>query len=147
MLTLKLSSSMSADEMQPLWPDILGCLEKYCRRFPDDESVENIIRKCAEGKRQLWLVLDEQGRVVLTPITEVAVVDATGAKRFIFVEVGGSRIKDAMPLIEEMERWAHEEHGCTEFDFVGRKGWEPLLAPYGFKPQAVIWRKRIEANG
>lgn len=141
MLTIKLTSGMSAEEMKHYWPDILQCMEKYCKRFPNDESVANIIRKCAEGKRQLWIVCDENDRVVLTPITEVVTVDATGVKRFVFSEVGGSRIKDAMPMIEEMERWAREEHGCTEFDFVGRKGWERLLAPYGFKPQAVIWRK------
>ena len=134
---------MTPEEMAPLWPGILKCLEKYCRRFPHDETVENIIQKCAAGHRQLWVVLDEQGQVALTPITEISIVDATGAKRFIFCEVGGSRIKDAMPLIADMERWAAEQ-GCTEFDFVGRRGWEPLLEPYGFKPQAIIWRKRID---
>jgi hypothetical protein len=135
---------MSAEEMAPLWGDILRCLQRYVDRFPQDETIENVIRKCAEGKRQLWAVFDEQGRGVLTPITEIVSVDATGVKRLVFSEVGGSRIKDAMPLIEEIERWAIEEHNCTEFDFVGRKGWAPFLAPYGFKPQAIIWRKEID---
>lgn len=143
MLSIRLTSDMTAEEMERYWPDILDCLGKYCRRFPQDETIENIIRKCVEGKRQLWIVTDEDGRVVLTPITEIVTVDATGIKRLVFSEVGGSRIADAMPLIEHIERWAIEEHGCTEFDFVGRKGWAPFLAPYGFKPQAVIWRKEI----
>lgn len=145
MLSIRLTSDMSAEEMEPLWPSILDCLAKYCRRFPQDETIENIIRKLMEGKRSLWIVQDEQGRVVLTPITEIVEVDATGVKRLVFSEVGGSRIKDAMPLIKEIERWAIEEHGCTEFDFVGRKGWEPFLAPYGFKQEAVIWRKGLDA--
>ena len=83
-LSIRLTSDMTAEEMQRYWPDILDCLGKYCRRFPQDETIENIIRKCVEGKRQLWIVTDEDGRVVLTPITEIVTVDATGIKRLVF---------------------------------------------------------------
>jgi hypothetical protein len=141
-LRLVLTTHLSADQMAPYWPGIIACLEKYCARYPHDESVDNIIRQCAAGRRQLWMVLDEKDEVVLAPVTEIVTVDATGAARFVFVEVGGSRAREAMPLITEMEAWARAQ-GCTEFDFVGRRGWERLLAPYGYRPEAVIYRKRI----
>ncbi len=75
-LTIRLSSSMTVDEMAPLWPGINACLERYCRRFATYETVSNIVRECAEGRRQLWLVTDEAGRVILTPITEIVTIDA-----------------------------------------------------------------------
>ena len=143
-LTLRLTSDMDAKEMQPHWADIVECLNRYVRRFPDDETIPNILRKCAEGKRQLWIVTDENARVVLVPITEIVTVDATGKTRLVMCEVGGFRIVEALPLYHEIEKWAVENHGVTEVDWVGRKGWAKMIEPMGFTTQAVIWRKRID---
>jgi hypothetical protein len=142
-LTIKLTSAMSAGEMAEHWPDIIRCLERYVSRYPRDESVTNILQQCATGRRQLWIILDETGRVVLTPITEIAKVEATGHKRLVMVELGGWRGVEALPLAAEIERWAVETHGVEEVEWVGRRGWAKLIEPLGFKPQAIIWRKRI----
>lgn len=142
MLTLRLTSSMTAEEMAPHWPAIIECLEKYCRRF-DDETVSNIIKECARGKRQLWIVLDETGAVILTPITEIVTIDATGEKRLALAECGGSRLKECMPLLKEIEAWAAREHGAVKSGIVARKGWKPLLEPLGYKPKAVLWQKEL----
>lgn len=142
-LTIRLSSSMTVDEMAPLWPGINACLERYCRRFATYETVSNIVRECAEGRRQLWLVTDEAGRVILTPITEIVTIDATGKKQLLLAEVGGERLRECMPLLKEIEEWAAREHGVTESQLVGRKGWKRLLEPLGYAKAAVIWRKGL----
>lgn len=141
-LTLKNSSTMTADEMAPHWPDIFECLGKYCRRF-DDETVPNIIRECFEGKRTLWLVFDETGRVILAPITEIVTVNATGERRLALAEVGGTRLKESMSLLREIEEWAAREHGAVKVGIVARKGWKPLLEPLGYKAKAVLWQKEL----
>ncbi|MGO4831302.1 hypothetical protein AB4144_03235 [Rhizobiaceae sp. 2RAB30] len=142
-LTIRLSSSLTADEMAPLWPGIISCLERYCRRFATYETVSNIIKECAGGGRQLWIVTDETGRVVLTPITEIVTIDATGKKQLLLAEVGGERLRECMPLLKEIEEWAAREHGVTESQLVGRKGWKRLLEPLGYAEAAVIWRKGL----
>lgn len=142
-LTIRLSSSLTADEMAPLWPDIVACLERYCQRFGAYETVSNIIRECAEGRRQLWLVADEAGRVILTPVTEIVTIDATRKKQLLLAEVGGQRLRECMPLLKEIEEWAAQEHGATESQLVGRKGWKRLLEPSGYAEAAVIWRKGL----
>lgn len=145
-LTIRLTSDMSAEDMAPLWPGIIRCLEKYVRRFPKDETVENIIAQCASGRRQLWVVQDEDGAVVLAPITEIITLDATQERRLLFAIVGGSRIRDAMRFMDDIEAWGRKE-GCTSFEFIGRDGWEPLLAPYGYEPTAKIYLKRNDTHG
>lgn len=142
-LTIRLTSDMSAEDMAPLWPGIIRCLEKYVRRFPKDETVENIIAQCASGRRQLWVVQDGDGAVVLAAVTEILKMDATGKNRMIFAECAGSRIGEVMPLITQMEQWAADERQAVDAEFVGRKGWEPFLAPFGYEPVAVIYRKTL----
>ncbi|BCH22470.1 hypothetical protein [Mesorhizobium sp. L-8-3] len=142
-LTIRLSTDMSVAEMTPLWPDVIACLERYCRRFGTYETVSNIVRECAQGRRQLWLVFDEAGQVILTPITEIVTIDATGKKQLLLAEVGGRRLRECMPLLKEIEEWAAREHGTTECQLVGRKGWKKLLEPLGYAEAAVIWRKGL----
>lgn len=143
MLTLKLSTAMTAEEITPFWPDIIRCMEKFVARFPDDESIQNIVQKCAEGKRQLWLVYDEEQRVVLVAITEIAAVDATGERRLIFSETGGDRGLEALELMGEIEDWAKREFGVTASQWIGRRGWKKALEVRGFKEKATIWHKDL----
>lgn len=142
-LTIRLSTTMTAAEMAPLWPGIVGCLEKYCRRFAEEESVAHVLRQCAAGRRQLWIVTDESGRVILTPVTEIVTIDATGKKQLLLAEVGGERLAECMPFLSQIEAWAAREHGATEAQLVGRKGWKRLMEPLGYRETAVIWRKGL----
>ena len=141
-VSIRLTSTMKPDEMAPLWPDIVSCLEKYVARFPD-ETVSNIIKQCAIGRRQLWIIQDETGSVILTPITEITVDDATGAKTLVLAEVGGSRLRESMPLLKEIEAWAKREHGAEKARLIGRDGWMRLLPRFGYQPEARIYSKGL----
>ena len=57
----------------------------------------------------MWLVLDEEDKVVLVPITAIETCDATGIKQLLLAECGGSRLKEAMPLLADIEQWAKHE--------------------------------------
>jgi len=140
-MIIKNTQHMTAEEMQPLWPDILACLEKYCARFKG-ETPQNIISECAKGKRQLWLCLDGE-KVVLTPITEIETITATGKKQLLLAEVGGSRLTECMPLLAEIEAWAKKVHGVETARLVGREGWKRILPEFGYAPTARIFEKRL----
>lgn len=142
-LSLKLSTSMSAAEIAPFWPDIIRCMEKFVARFPEDESIANILQKCMEGKRQLWLVYDEAQKVVLVAITEIAVVDATGERRLVFSETGGDRGLEALELMGEIEDWGRREFGVTASQWIGRRGWKKALETRGFREKATVWHKDL----
>ncbi|TPN03810.1 hypothetical protein FJ973_29650 [Mesorhizobium sp. B2-1-3] len=139
-MEIRLTSNMSAEEMLPLWPGIVRCLEKYCARF-NDETPENIIAECAQGKRQLWVCLDG-GTVVLTPVTEIVTINATGRKRLLLAEVAGERLDECMPLLREIEAWAKDQ-GAETSQLVGRDGWAKVLPAFGYAPKARIFEKAL----
>lgn len=143
MLKLIDSTSLTEEQMQPHWPDILACLQKYCDRYPDEETPQNMVNDVMKGDRRMWLVLDEQDKVVLVPITGIETLNATGMTMLLLAECGGSRLKEAMPLLSQIEDWAKREHGAKQARFYARKGWTDYLVPLGYRPKAIVFEKEL----
>ena len=142
-LTLLDATHLSLAEIEPMWPDILACIEKYCARFAVEETPQNVIDDVASGERRMWLVLDEDGKVVLVPITTIETMKATGHTRLLLAECGGSRLEEAMPLLETIEQWAKAEHGAASARFIARKGWRDYLEPLGYRAKAIVYDKEL----
>jgi hypothetical protein len=136
---------MTQEEIAPHWNDILACFEKYVERFPDHETVENMIGEVVTGKRQLWIVKDETGKVILTPITEINTLP-TGKRIITMCEIGGERLQDSLPMLCHIEQWAADTHGVTESQFPGRTGYRKLLGNYGYKEHTVLFTKPLEKS-
>ena len=143
MLKLVDSTQWTAEQMEPHWPAIVACLEKYCARFPMEETPQHIMHDVMNGNRQMWLVLDEDDNVVLVPITAIETHDATGMAQLLLAECGGSRLKEAMPLLADIEQWAKENHSAGRARFIARKGWTGYLEPLGYKAKAIIFEKEL----
>ena len=143
MLTLIDSTSLSVEQIAPHWPNIVACLQKFCNRFPMEETPENIINEVMKGERQMWLVLDEEDKVVLVPITAIETLTASGIKQLLLAECGGSRLKEAMALLVDIEQWAKTNHHAERARFVARKGWRDYLEPLGYKAKAVVYEKEL----
>lgn len=144
-MTLRLidSTTMSLDDIEPHWPAIVACLKKYCDRFPFEETVKNILEDVMSGDRKMWLVLDEQDQVVLVPITAIETMSATGFSQLLLAECGGSRLKEAMVLLADIEQWAKDNHQACRARFVARKGWRDYLEPLGYRAKAIIYEKEL----
>jgi hypothetical protein len=144
-MTLKLvdSTYLTHEEIDPLWPDIVACIEKYCDRFRAEETTGHVLDEVATGQRRMWLVTDEDDKVVLVPITSIETVEATGMKQLLLAECGGSRLAEAMPLLAEIEQWAKQEHDVSRARFIARKGWTDYLQPLGYKPTAIVFDKEL----
>jgi len=144
-MTLKLidSTYLTVQEISPHWPAIMACIEKYCARFNTEETPDHVLDEVATGQRRMWLVEDEEGRVVLVPITSIETIEGTGMKQLFLAECGGERLKEAMPLLAEIEQWAKQEHGVSRARFIARKGWTSYLEPLGYKSTAIVFDKEL----
>ena len=144
-MTLRLvdSTFLDEDQMEPHWPAIIECLKKYCARFADEETVPHILSDVSQGDRRMWLVLDEEDKVVLVPITAIETHGATGMKQLLLAECGGARLKEAMPLLDQIEQWAKNEHDALRARFIARKGWTGYLEPLGYKAKAIVFEKEL----
>lgn len=143
MLKLTDSTHLGFDAIAPHWAEIIDCLQKYCDRYPQEETVSHMIEEIAKGNRRMWLVKDEDGKVVLVPITMIERLDHTGMTMLVLAECSGARLKEAMPLLADIEQWAKDEHHANRARFIGRKGWDRYLAPLGYREVSRIWEKEF----
>ena len=139
-LRIDLTTHWSEAEMRPHWPEILACFQRYVERF-ETETVASILESIMRAHRQLWVVRDEAGKVVVAVITEVNVA-IDGEVTVSLVEAGGERLTEALPLVSKIEQWAFEEKRAGSVQWwAARRGLERLVPRHGYKPHVAIFRK------
>jgi hypothetical protein len=143
-LKIELTTYWEPERMLEVWPSLLTCIRRFVNEFPEETSEQHIIDQVLAGRRQLWVVYDEEDAktALLAVLTESKTFDATGRTFVEIVGIGGERIREALPLIADIEQWA-VEHGIESSMVIGRFGWIPMLKEHGYEKKAVILRKRL----
>jgi hypothetical protein len=133
-------SEWSIDQLAPYMSDILREMGRLAKRFPKDVTTAALFSEVLSGKRTLWLVLDGDTFVSMA-LSTIRTVDATGTRIATLCDLAGRDVhKYAAELCAALEQWA-DENNCSVKAIEGREGWKPLLAQYGYKPHAVLYRK------
>ena len=132
------------DQLAPYGRDITAAMKKLAEKFPEDVSVAGLAHECLTGARQLWLILDQDGKFVSFCATAVKTVEATGTKIVTLTSHAGA---EGLPCVDDMcraiEAWAKKQ-GADFTAAEGRRGWGRELARHGYREYAVIWRKAVK---
>lgn len=105
-----------------LWDDIERLLDKAVKRGGDDWG--DVCDRLSGGEAQLWLAVDEG------PVA--AMVTCIEANTLEIWLAGGAVLSGCVPFLETTIE-ASKAAGTTNGRVVGRKGWERVLAPYGWR--------------
>lgn len=119
---------------------VLEQMGRLADRFPGDVTMGALFSEVLAGKRTLWLVME--GETVLSiAMTTIRTVDATGQRIAKLHDLAGRDVhRYAAQLCEALEIWA-DENDCPVKEIEGRVGWQKLLDRFGYRPQAVLYRK------
>ncbi|TGP26092.1 hypothetical protein EN828_10460 [Mesorhizobium sp. M2D.F.Ca.ET.185.01.1.1] len=140
------ASEWPLERLAPYMSDVLCEMGRLARRFPGDVTMGALYSEFLSGKKTLWLVL-EGDKFVSMAMSTIRTVDATGQRIATLCDLAGRDVhKYAAELCAAVEAWASQQN-CGVFAVEGREGWKPLLAQHGYKPFAVLYRKRVEAHG
>lgn len=141
---LKLTSRMSAQEMEPHWPKVFEQLEDYVAQYPSHTTLEMLMRDLANGKLQLWIVIDKSSdECIMSVVTEIVTLEATGDGAVSVFALSGERLKELAPMIDDIIAWAQKNFNVTEAEITGRPGICKVLKPCGFEQQAVIMKRSL----
>ncbi len=133
------ASEWSLDQLAPYMTEILKEMGRLANRFPKDTTTAGQFAEFLKGGRTLWLVLDGDGFVAIA-LTSIRTIDATGIRFATLNDLAGSNVQSyAAELCTALEQWATKNN--AEPEIYGRKGWEPLLKLFGYRPHAVLYRK------
>jgi hypothetical protein len=108
-------------------------------------TLDDVYKAIMHRNFQLWIVLDEEHRLIAALITEILVYPQLRSMRIVFG--AGARAKDWLPKLSELVfPWA-KAHGCSYVEIEGRPGWQKLVnAAFGSdwaRPQSVVLRGKL----
>ena len=134
-------SLVPKEAMGHVWKDVEGILDKAVDTIKDKSKVIDILIGIYEGIYVLWVVLDDEDKIVAAFTTRLI---AYPRRKALAVDwVGGTQMKEwEDQWVDTMKRYANEL-GCSHLEGYGRKGWGRALKKYGFYPEYIAYRMEL----
>ena len=142
MSTLSLHNTADWDYNDLDWPNIMAAIRRFVEEYPNEASMESLVQELMFGKKQLWVVRNEEDVTVSVVLVEFETVLSTGHCRCIVYAFAGDRGVEALPMLSQLEEYA-KRYGAEEMRIFGRRGWKRLLEPQGYGEHAVVLSKDL----
>ncbi|WP_375638650.1 MULTISPECIES: hypothetical protein [unclassified Bartonella] len=136
-----LTTSWDMERIAPYLEDIIASFRKYVERFKHEITLQELLEAICSGKKQLWLVLDDDERFLAAFTTQIQQT-VLGKKRALICECSGKGILDLVDNLQVAEDWARE-NGASEMEILGRLGWKRALTKQGYSIGMLYYRKEL----
>lgn len=141
MAKVYLTTSWDMERIAPYLEDIIASFRAYVERFKHEITLQDLIEAICTGKKQLWLVLDDDERFLAAVTTQIQQT-VLGKKRALICECSGKGILDQVDNLQVAEDWARE-NGAFEIEILGRLGWKRALTKQGYGITMLYYRKEL----
>ncbi|EJF98500.1 hypothetical protein MEI_00508 [Bartonella vinsonii subsp. arupensis Pm136co] len=139
-----LTSSWDRERIAPYFEEIFAAFGAYVERFKHELTLQQLIEEICTGKKQLWLVLDDDDRFLLAVTTQIQTT-VLGKKRALICDCCGHGGLELIDNLKFAEDWARE-NGAFEMEILGRLGWRRALNKQGYGIDMIYYRKEL-GNG
>ncbi|WP_375630382.1 MULTISPECIES: hypothetical protein [unclassified Bartonella] len=136
-----LTTSWDMERIAPYLEDIIASFREYVERFKHEITLQELLEAICSGKKQLWLVLDDDERFLAAFTTQIQQT-VLGKKRALICECSGKGILDQVDNLQVVEDWARE-NGASEMEILGRLGWKRALTKQGYGIAMLYYRKEL----
>lgn len=136
-----LTTSWDMERIGPYLEDIIASFHEYVERFKHEITLQELIEAICSGKKQLWLVLDDDARFLAAFTTQIQQT-VLGKKRALICECSGKGVLDQVDNLQVAEDWARE-NGAFEIEILGRLGWKRALNNQGYGIDMLYYRKEL----
>jgi hypothetical protein len=126
--------AIPCDDVAAVWPQAWPLLEPAVALWRGRYDETSLRQRVADMSMQLW-VATEDGEPVAAALTEINVYP--GAKECNIAVIGGDGREHWQEWIEAIKAWAISL-GCKFVTGRGRRGWERVMAPAGFRHEGTI---------
>lgn len=113
---------LRSNEVAKEWPRVKDWIATACRRTGDVENPDDLLAKCKSGDR-LMVLIGDSAACIMEKDGEFLHITSLGGRGFL------RHVPDLVPVWRKMAGLI----GCTGLSLKGRRGWERVLQPYGFK--------------
>jgi hypothetical protein len=124
--------------------DIHDCIQRIVDDFPNELTIEWLLGEVQADRQVLWVAYDDDtpAKVVMVAFTAIQHYLATGYTFAKVIGLGGAGIDEALPFLDEIERWA-KANGAQRIEESGREGWVRVLAKHGYRRKSTTLTKAL----
>lgn len=139
-MTNKHYTLVSTNSVLDWWPRVAPWILQAIGDESTWGDIEHIKRELESGCAQLWVVRDTHLNIQLVVITETMLIG--GEPSCVLRWAGGHRVKDLTFDVGFIEAWA-KARGISHIQIWGRRGWERLFKPLGYKHDFCVLSKSL----
>jgi len=124
-----------------VWPDAETLLAPAIATAGGRYMPADIYEQLKTGELLLWIAAED-----MVPVAAITTRIARYPQfRALSMDwIGGSRMKDWLPLAHETLLRYAEQNDCTQFEGYGRKGWSRWLRKFGWEPEYIAYRMDLD---
>lgn len=125
----------------PLWWDKAKSLIEKAIPYTDGKTdIEQVEKDLLDRAMQLWIYVDDRGKIQLASITRI-VVYLHNRKRLEISFFSGEGSDDIVDVFQRMFEDFARAQGCEAMESIGRKGWQRRLKKYDYDYIHTVLRK------
>lgn len=124
-----------------VWPDIKPMVERATKTSGGRYTPQSVLEGINSGVLALWVVMD--GDAAIAALTTRVEVFPTGKRSLSIDWIGGTRMKEWLPVAHEVLTDYAKSYGCVQLQGYGRKGWLRALGKFGWDVDYTAYRMEI----
>ncbi len=137
-------SGITSDRVKDVWPICKEYIDLGNSKSKDEMTVEDIYDKLLETEMQLWLVYDENSKVISCLTTEV--INYPQRRTCRIVTLGGRDLDTWVDkFLDVLEEWAFAA-ACDSMETACRKGFIKKLKKFGYEHTYTVLGKELTAK-
>jgi len=122
-----------------VWPQVEHLFLENANLWDEYYTIKSFPQMFHAERMQLW-TMNDADEFLLVMVTEIIAYPKMKVMNVLYMM--GEELLDGLKFIEYLERWAWKQ-GVRKSHAVGRKGFQRLLKPLGYKKHAVAFAKDI----
>ena len=134
-------SAVPKEAVGVVWAGVSRVMQKSVETSRGKYHIDDLYHGIQTGLYVLWVIMEEEK--VIAAIT-TRVINYPGKKAMAMDWLGGSRMKEWLPMAQKtMESFA-KDNKCTHLEAYGRKAWGRWLGKYGWNPEYIAYRMELK---
>jgi len=136
-------TAVPREALDVVWADVSRLMNRSVETSKGKFHIDDLYHGIKNELYALWLILDED-KTVAAITTRIIIYP--GKKAMAMDWIGGTRMKDWLPMaVETLSEYA-VKNNCTHLEGYGRKAWGRWLEKYGWEPEYIAYRMEL-GNG
>ena len=91
----------------------------------------------------LWIVVDHDKDDDIIAAITTKLIEYPQGRSMAMDWIGGTRMKEWLPMAQNVISRYAKDHNCKYLEGYGRKGWGRWLGKYGWKPDYIAYKMEL----